>query len=51
MNAVKLLRPVFGGLRLADITPEAVEDYIQMQRQKELAYHAATSQSALLLPV
>ena len=28
-NAVKLLRPVFGALRLSDITPEAVEDYIQ----------------------
>ena len=30
MNAVKLLRPVsFGAQRLADITPEAVENYIQ----------------------
>ena len=28
-NAVKLLRPVFGTLRLSGITPEAVEDYIQ----------------------
>lgn len=29
MNAVKLLRPVFGTLPLLEITPEAVEDYIQ----------------------
>jgi len=29
MNAVKLLRPVFGAQRLADITPEAIENYIQ----------------------
>ena len=28
-NAVKLLRPVFGSTRLSEITPEAVEDYIQ----------------------
>jgi integrase len=29
MNAVKLLRPVLGTLRLSEITPEAVEDYIE----------------------
>jgi len=29
MNAVKLLRPVFGATRLSDITSEAVEDYIK----------------------
>ncbi|MGH9452131.1 MAG: tyrosine-type recombinase/integrase [Terriglobia bacterium] len=29
MNAVKLLRPVFGTVRLLEITPEAVEEYIE----------------------
>lgn len=29
LNAVKLLRPVFGSLLLSEITPEAVEDYIE----------------------
>lgn len=29
MNAVKLLRPVFGATRLSEITPEAVEDYLE----------------------
>lgn len=29
VNAVKWLRPVFGSTRLSEITPEAVEDYIQ----------------------
>ncbi|HEV2380798.1 MAG TPA: tyrosine-type recombinase/integrase [Terriglobia bacterium] len=28
MNATKLLRPVFGDMRLADITPESIENYI-----------------------
>jgi integrase len=28
MNALKSLRPIFGALRLSEITPEAVEDYI-----------------------
>lgn len=29
LNAVKLLRPVFGRVRLSDVTPEAVEGYIE----------------------
>jgi integrase len=29
MNAAKLLRPVFGSTRLSEITPEAVEEYIE----------------------
>jgi integrase len=29
MNAVKLLRPILGATRLSEITPEAVEDYIE----------------------
>src|SRR6516162_1421554 len=29
MNAAKLLRPVFGASRLSEITPEAVEEYIE----------------------
>ena len=29
LDALKLLRPVFGELRLEDITPEAIEDYIE----------------------
>jgi hypothetical protein len=29
MNAVKLLRPIFGATLLSEITPEAVEDYIE----------------------
>ncbi len=28
LNAAKLLRPIFGTMRLSEITPEAVEDYI-----------------------
>lgn len=28
MNALKSLRPVFGSLRVSEITPEAVEDYL-----------------------
>ncbi len=31
MNAAKLLRPVFGAMPLSEITPEAVEDYIEMR--------------------
>ncbi len=29
LNAAKLLRPVFGAMRLSEITPEAVENYIE----------------------
>ncbi len=29
LNAAKLLRPIFGAMRLSEITPEAVEDYIE----------------------
>ncbi len=29
MNAVKMLRPILGALRLSDITPEGIEDYIK----------------------
>jgi integrase len=29
LNAVKLLRPIFGGTRLSEIMPEAVEEYIE----------------------
>jgi integrase len=29
LNALKFLRPAFGTLRLAEITPEAIEDYIE----------------------
>jgi hypothetical protein len=29
VNAAKLLRPIFGAMRLSEITPEAVEDYIE----------------------
>jgi integrase len=28
LNALKFLRPAFGSLRLSDITPEAIEDYL-----------------------
>jgi len=29
LNALKFLRPTFGELRLAEITPEAIEDYVE----------------------
>lgn len=29
LNAVKMLRPVFGGVRLLDITPEAIEEHLR----------------------
>lgn len=29
LNAAKLLRPIFGPMRLSEITPEAVDDYIE----------------------
>src|SRR4051794_6238076 len=29
LNAIKLIRPVFGGTRLSDITPEAIEHYLK----------------------
>jgi integrase len=31
LNALKFLRPVFGATRLSEITPEAIEDYIEQR--------------------
>ena len=31
LNALKFLRPVFGSTRLSEITPEAIEDYIEQR--------------------
>ena len=35
LNALKFLRPVFGEVRLADLTPEAVEEYLANRLQDE----------------
>jgi integrase len=38
-NALKFLRPYFGALRLAEITPEAIEDYINQRLHSERRIH------------
>jgi integrase len=39
LNALKFLRPVFGTARLSDITPEAVEDYVDQRLNSERRIH------------
>jgi len=39
MNTVKLLRPVFGDMRLSDITPEAVELYLKNRLNSRRRIH------------
>jgi integrase len=40
MNAVKLLRPVFGNVRLSDIKPEAVEYYLSERLKSQQRFHS-----------
>jgi integrase len=39
VNALKFLRPAFGELRLSEITPEAIEDYIGERLRSERRIH------------
>jgi integrase len=39
MNAAKLLRPIIGATRLSEITPEAVEDYIDSRLKEGRRIH------------
>lgn len=40
LNAAKLLHPIFGATRLSEITPEAVEDYIETRLTEGRRIHA-----------
>jgi integrase len=39
LSALKYLRPQFGSLRLSDVTPEAIEEYIGKRLQSERRFH------------
>jgi len=39
INALKFLRPEFGGVALTEITPEAIEDYINKRLHAERRLH------------
>ena len=39
VNALKFLRPAFGSLHLAEITPEGIEDYVQKRLNEERRIH------------
>jgi integrase len=39
LNALKFLRPAFGPLRLSEITPESIEDYLQKRLNQERRIH------------
>jgi integrase len=39
VNALKFLRPAFGSLHLAEITPEGIEDYLQKRLSEERRIH------------
>ena len=39
LNALKFLRPVFGSLPLSEITPEAIEDYVEQRLCSERRIH------------
>jgi integrase len=39
LNVVGLLKPTFGKLRLRDITPEAIEDYLRRRLSAGRSYH------------
>jgi len=39
LNALKFLRPAFGSLRLSEITPEAIEDYISERLRSKRRIH------------
>ena len=39
LNALKFLRPAFGSSRLAEITPEAIEDYTEQRLRSKRRIH------------